>query len=131
MARRRKTGSVAPKRGRGKKPPGPLIEVRRIHRRDLNKVWEFLKLSFRDVNAETVEYQRPRSKRRREIGRWYSTVSALTARKLTFRNSHAAPMSRLVMWRTLISGPAGFLPRPRLGATEPDLLRRAIASSKQ
>jgi ribosomal protein S18 acetylase RimI-like enzyme len=45
---------------------GPLIEVRRIHRRDINRVWEFLKLSFRDVNAETVEYQRPRSKHRFE-----------------------------------------------------------------
>ena len=42
----------------------PLIRVRRIHRRDLNRVWEFLKLVFRDVNRETVEYQRPRSKRR-------------------------------------------------------------------
>jgi ribosomal protein S18 acetylase RimI-like enzyme len=41
-----------------------LIRVRRIHRRDLNKVWEFLKLVFRDVNRETVEYQRPRSKGR-------------------------------------------------------------------
>lgn len=35
-----------------------------MHRRDLNRVWEFLKLVFRDVNRETVEYQRPRSKRR-------------------------------------------------------------------
>jgi ribosomal protein S18 acetylase RimI-like enzyme len=41
-----------------------LISVRRIHRRDLNRVWEFLKLCFRDVNRETVEYQRPRSKKR-------------------------------------------------------------------
>ena len=41
----------------------PQIEVKRIHRRDINRVWEFLKLSFRDVNAETVEYQRPRSKK--------------------------------------------------------------------
>ncbi|HEY2515772.1 MAG TPA: N-acetyltransferase [Polyangiaceae bacterium] len=40
------------------------IEVRRIHRRDLNAVWEFLKLSFRDVNRATVEYQRPRTKQR-------------------------------------------------------------------
>ncbi len=40
------------------------VRVRRIHRRDLNRVWEFLKLVFRDVNRETVEYQRPRSKRR-------------------------------------------------------------------
>jgi ribosomal protein S18 acetylase RimI-like enzyme len=42
----------------------PVLRVRRIHRRDLNRVWEFLKLVFRDVNRETVEYQRPRSKRR-------------------------------------------------------------------
>src|ERR1700760_4396194 len=43
---------------------GPLLRVRRIHRRDLNRVWEFLKMVFRDVNRETVEYQRPRTKRR-------------------------------------------------------------------
>jgi ribosomal protein S18 acetylase RimI-like enzyme len=42
----------------------PVIRVRRIHRRDLNRAWEFLKLCFRTVNRETVEYQRPRSKRR-------------------------------------------------------------------
>ena len=40
------------------------VRVRRIHRRDLNRAWEFLKLVFRDVNRETVEYQRPHSKRR-------------------------------------------------------------------
>jgi ribosomal protein S18 acetylase RimI-like enzyme len=49
-------------------PPAPSEEpsiiVRRIHRRDLNKVWEFLKLCFRVVNRETLEYQRPRSKKR-------------------------------------------------------------------
>jgi ribosomal protein S18 acetylase RimI-like enzyme len=43
-----------------------VVEVRRMHRRDINRVWEFLKLSFRDVNRETVEYQRPRSKQRFE-----------------------------------------------------------------
>ena len=37
-----------------------------MQRRDINRVWEFLKISFRDVNAETVEYQRPRSKHRFE-----------------------------------------------------------------
>src|ERR1700674_5429995 len=42
----------------------PSVRVRRIHRRDLNRAWEFLKLVFRDVNRETVEYQRPRTKRR-------------------------------------------------------------------
>lgn len=42
----------------------PTITVRRIHRRDLNKAWEFLKLCFRVVNRETLEYQRPRSKKR-------------------------------------------------------------------
>ncbi|MBL8605780.1 MAG: GNAT family N-acetyltransferase [Myxococcales bacterium] len=45
-------------------PAEPVVSVRRIHRRDLNRVWEFLKLVFRDVNRETVEYQRPRSKKR-------------------------------------------------------------------
>lgn len=46
------------------RPPAEAHElrVRRIHRRDLNRVWEFLKLVFRDVNRETVEYQRPRLK---------------------------------------------------------------------
>jgi ribosomal protein S18 acetylase RimI-like enzyme len=42
----------------------PEVRVRRIHRRDLNHAWEFLKLVFRDVNRETVEYQRPRTKSR-------------------------------------------------------------------
>ncbi|MDW8245297.1 MAG: GNAT family N-acetyltransferase [Sandaracinaceae bacterium] len=40
------------------------ITVRRMHRRDINRVWEFLKRTFRDVNRETVEYQRPHSKER-------------------------------------------------------------------
>lgn len=39
------------------------LGVRHMNRRDLNKVWEFLKLVFRDVNRETVEYQRPRLKK--------------------------------------------------------------------
>lgn len=52
--------SGAPKAPRA----APEVRVRRIHRRDLNRVWEFLKLCFRDVNRETVEYQRPRSKNR-------------------------------------------------------------------
>jgi ribosomal protein S18 acetylase RimI-like enzyme len=42
----------------------PEVRVRRIHRRDLNRAWEFLKLVFRDVNRQTVEYQRPRTKSR-------------------------------------------------------------------
>ena len=59
----------APKRSRGKQKPapaGPMITVRHMTRRDINRVWKFLKVSFRDVNAETVEYQRPRSKHRFE-----------------------------------------------------------------
>ena len=54
-----------------------------------------------------------------ERGRWNSTVSAFTSRKLTLRKSHAAPMSRRVMCRTSIIGPlaAGFFfPRDRFGA---------------
>ena len=39
------------------------LRVRRMHRRDINRVWEFLKHVFRDVNRETVEYQRPRHKK--------------------------------------------------------------------
>jgi ribosomal protein S18 acetylase RimI-like enzyme len=42
----------------------PVVKVRRAHRRDLNKIWEFIKITFRDVNRETVEYQRPRTKQR-------------------------------------------------------------------
>ncbi len=57
---------VVTKRGRGKKAAGPLITVRHMTRRDIGDVWEFLKVSFRDVNAETVEYQRPRSRHRFE-----------------------------------------------------------------
>lgn len=41
-----------------------VVQVRRIHRRDLNRTWEFLKRVFRSVNRETVEYQRPRTKTR-------------------------------------------------------------------
>ncbi len=43
-----------------------MITVRHMTRRDINGVWDFLKVSFREVNAETVEYQRPRSKHRFE-----------------------------------------------------------------
>lgn len=48
-------------------PEGPaenVVRVRRLHRRDINRTWEFLKLVFRKVNRETVEYQRPYSKHR-------------------------------------------------------------------
>lgn len=52
------------RRGSDKAPPADALElrVRRMHRRDINKVWEFLKLVFRQVNRDTVEYQRPRHK---------------------------------------------------------------------
>ncbi|PKN56732.1 MAG: N-acetyltransferase [Deltaproteobacteria bacterium HGW-Deltaproteobacteria-14] len=40
------------------------IRVRRMHRRDITRVWEFLIRTFREVNRQTVEYQRPRSKQR-------------------------------------------------------------------
>jgi ribosomal protein S18 acetylase RimI-like enzyme len=42
----------------------PVVKVRRLHRRDLNQTWEFLKLVFRAVNRETVEFQRPTTKKR-------------------------------------------------------------------
>ena len=80
MARKRnprKTGAqdsapsgAAPRAAKGgrrkKKDPGPVITVRHMGRRDINRVWDFLKLSFREVNTETVEFQRPRSKHRFE-----------------------------------------------------------------
>ncbi len=53
----------APKTPR-RKETGEIISVRRIHRRDLNRTWEFLKLVFRIVNKSTLEYQRPRTKAR-------------------------------------------------------------------
>ncbi len=55
------------------------LRVRRMHRRDLNRVWEFLKLVFRDVNRETVEYQRPRSK-----GRFLETYEVEGVEQLVF-----------------------------------------------
>jgi ribosomal protein S18 acetylase RimI-like enzyme len=55
------SGAMKPKPATSREPE---VRVRRIHRRDLNRAWEFLKLTFRDVNRETVEYQRPRTKRR-------------------------------------------------------------------
>ncbi len=56
--------SVVQRELASKKTDGPKVKVRRMHRRDLNRVWEFLKHVFRDVNKDTVEYQRPRSKKR-------------------------------------------------------------------
>ncbi len=47
-------------------PAEDMIRVRRMHRRDLKRVWEFLKRVFRDVNQKTVEIQRARSRRRFE-----------------------------------------------------------------
>lgn len=61
----RGTTYEAPMAAKKKAPPvAPEIRVRRIHRRDLNRAWDFLKLVFRSVNQETLEYQRPRSKQR-------------------------------------------------------------------
>jgi ribosomal protein S18 acetylase RimI-like enzyme len=61
MAARKSSKSVPPTSAHAGEG---TLTVRRIHRRDLNRVWEFLKLVFRDVNRETVEYQRPRTKTR-------------------------------------------------------------------
>jgi ribosomal protein S18 acetylase RimI-like enzyme len=56
---KRPTGPPLPDSGRG-----DAMRVRRIHRRDLNRAWEFLKLVFRGVNKDTLEFQRPRAKQR-------------------------------------------------------------------
>ncbi|MFO0749808.1 MAG: GNAT family N-acetyltransferase [Myxococcota bacterium] len=72
MARKRSAPPAAnaesPEPAEAEVPPSDdtTIRVRRMHRRDINKAWEFLKRVFRDVNQKTVEYQRPRSKQRFE-----------------------------------------------------------------
>lgn len=74
MARPRKSKAKTAPPAPPTEPPDPTpeevpkgaIHVRRMHRRDLNRAWEFLKLVFRDVNRQTLEYQRPRSKQRFE-----------------------------------------------------------------
>ncbi len=57
---------LAPKQKSAPKPAktGPMLTVRHMKRSDIDDVWNFLKLSFRNVNLETVEFQRPRSKQR-------------------------------------------------------------------
>ncbi len=55
-----------PAKPKKKQKPAQTINVRHMTRRDINRVWDFLKVSFREVNAETVEFQRPRSKMRFE-----------------------------------------------------------------
>ncbi len=67
--RPKKPAPTAPRRARRKAsdvPPAAhaAIKVRRMDREDIDAAWTFLKLTFRDVNRETVEYQRPRSKQR-------------------------------------------------------------------
>lgn len=62
----KKAAPTAKKTTATKKTPAQTINVRHMARRDINRVWDFLKVSFREVNAETVEYQRPRSKIRFE-----------------------------------------------------------------
>lgn len=65
MARARKRQPESDEETTDDEPaPEGQIRVRRMHRRDVNRVWEFLKLVFRTVNRDTVEYQRPRSKQR-------------------------------------------------------------------
>src|SRR5258706_8893253 len=44
----------------------PVVRIRRMHRRDIKRAWEFLKVVFRDVNRQTVEYQRPLTRRQFE-----------------------------------------------------------------
>jgi hypothetical protein len=53
-----------PGRAKAADDSGAEVRIRRVNKRDLNNIWEFLKLVFRDVNRETVEFQRPRSKQR-------------------------------------------------------------------
>jgi len=63
---------------------GIELHVRRMHRRDINRVWEFLKMVFRDVNRETVEFQRPRHKQR-----FVETYEDEGVEQLVFEIKHA------------------------------------------
>jgi ribosomal protein S18 acetylase RimI-like enzyme len=64
MARKAEHMSKRPRTSNTSLAEGEMeLRVRRMHRRDINRVWQFLKLVFRDVNRETVEYQRPRHKK--------------------------------------------------------------------
>ncbi len=64
-AKKKKTPAKPAEKASGKKTkPGPMLTVRHMKRNDIDDVWDFLKLSFRNVNLETVEFQRPRSKQR-------------------------------------------------------------------
>ncbi len=71
-----------PEERRAPRNPAETVRVRRIHRRDLNKTWEFLKMVFRDVNRETVEYQRPRTK-----GRFMEVYAEAGVEQLLFEAS--------------------------------------------
>ena len=64
MSSDHKPAEKKPRSERTPTAPAEALElrVRHMHRRDINRVWEFLKLVFRDVNRDTVEYQRPRHK---------------------------------------------------------------------
>ena len=67
MSRASVRSAVVRKRTKAKKKDvRPLINMRHMTRLDINEVWDLLQVSFRDVNAETVEYQGPRSKIRFE-----------------------------------------------------------------
>jgi ribosomal protein S18 acetylase RimI-like enzyme len=57
---------MAKAKGKSAKKKAVTINVRHMTKRDIGAVWDFLKISFREVNAETVEFQRPRSRRRFE-----------------------------------------------------------------
>jgi len=84
MAKRRgsrKTGApvvederpkVVAKRGRGKK--SPQITVRHMQRRDIGAVWDFLKVSFRDVSTEKPS----------EVGAVPETAAAISGKVYTF-----------------------------------------------
>jgi ribosomal protein S18 acetylase RimI-like enzyme len=57
---------MAKAKAKSAKKKAVTINVRHMTKRDIGAVWDFLKISFREVNAETVEFQRPRSRRRFE-----------------------------------------------------------------
>jgi ribosomal protein S18 acetylase RimI-like enzyme len=63
----RKSKGPGKPRGKAGAEPAPMIEVRRIHRRDLNRVWEFLKISLRTTSTSRPSSTSGRGSKKRFV----------------------------------------------------------------
>jgi hypothetical protein len=79
-----------------------------MHRRDVNRVWQFLKMVFRGVNRETVEFQRPRHNRKRNFHKLDAAI--FLSRKLETAGDLLGPQK---LKATRQAGVTGNTPRRR------------------